>query len=124
MRQSGIVLLLPHGYEGMGPEHSSARLERFLQLCKDDPDIITPEISQPHFETSQLNDCNWQVHHCSTELLSPGCVRAPLTHMLTSSMSSALRAFALCSGCELQHSCQLLPRAEEADRHAIQKTSE
>ena len=101
---SALVLLLPHGYDGQGPEHSSARLERFLQLVDGDPDQVrvrapnlqvaqpsTPaqyfhllrrQIHSPHLKPLVLAAPKWLLHHrpCTSSLrdFGPNTSFAPL----------------------------------------------
>ncbi|CUM65289.1 uncharacterized protein PRCAT00002924001 [Priceomyces carsonii] len=78
-QRSGLVLSLPHGYDGQGPEHSSGRLERYLQLSNEDFRVFPP----PEKLERQHQDCNMQVAYPTTP--------ANLFHLLRRQMHRQFR---------------------------------
>lgn len=78
-QRSGIVVSLPHGYDGQGPEHSSGRIERYLQLCNEDQ----RKFPAPDKLERQHQDCNMQVAYPTTP--------ASLFHLLRRQMHRQFR---------------------------------
>ncbi|KAG8530955.1 2-oxoglutarate dehydrogenase E1 component [Bacidia gigantensis] len=78
-QRSGLVMSLPHGYDGQGPEHSSGRMERYLQLCNEDPRIFPAEDKLDR----QHQDCNMQIAYMTTP--------ANLFHILRRQMNRQFR---------------------------------
>ncbi|KAK6377086.1 2-oxoglutarate dehydrogenase E1 component [Lithohypha guttulata] len=79
LQRSGLVCSLPHGYDGQGPEHSSGRVERYLQLCNEEPRIFP----SPEKLDRQHQDCNMQVAYMTTP--------ANLFHILRRQMNRQFR---------------------------------
>ena len=102
-RLSGLVLLLPHGLEGMGPEHSSARLERFLQLAADNNmRIVVPSTPAQYF-------------HCLRRQVL-GRRRAPLVIMTPKSLLRDSRASSTLDDCAEKSFHALIGQAPSADK--------
>ncbi len=81
LRMSGLVMLLPHGQEGQGPEHSSARLERYLQLCAED----NWQVVQPTTPASYFHVLRRQMHRDFRKPLIVMSPKSLLRHKLATS---------------------------------------
>ena len=107
-RSTGLVMLLPHGYEGQGPEHSSARLERFLQLCSDDNmQVVYPTTSA-------------QVFHLIRKQVKQS-FRKPLIVMTPKSMLRLPAAVSRTEAFVFGHFRQVLPDVGVTDNAAVNK---
>jgi len=85
-QRSSLVMLLPHGHEGQGPDHSSARVERFLQLCAQD----NMTVAMPSTAASLFHLLRWQVH---SPLVRPLVIFTPKSLLRAKHASSPLADF-------------------------------
>ena len=79
-RQNGIVMLLPHGYEGQGPEHSSARMERFLQMCAEMNMVITNITTAANLFHALRRQITWNFRKPLINFSPKANLRNPVTY--------------------------------------------
>jgi 2-oxoglutarate dehydrogenase E1 component len=92
LQRTGLVLTLPHGYDGQGPEHSSARIERYLQLCDDYPYTYP----SPEKLDRQHQDCNMQVVYASTPAQYFHVLRRQICRQFRKPVSVLSQGYLLC----------------------------
>ena len=79
-RMSGVAMLLPHGYEGQGPEHSSARLERFLQLCAELNMVVTNITTSANLFHALRRQMSWPFRKPLVNFSPKANLRLPATY--------------------------------------------
>ena len=87
-RQNGLVMLLPHGYEGQGPEHSSARLERFLQMCAELNMVVTNVTSAANLFHLLRRQLTWNFRKPLINFSPKANLRNPVTFSHISELST------------------------------------
>ncbi len=87
-RMNGITLLLPHGYEGQGPEHSSARMERFLQLCAEQNMVLTNITTSANFFHALRRQLAWPFRKPLVNLSPKANLRHPGSYSSTDEFTS------------------------------------
>jgi 2-oxoglutarate dehydrogenase E1 component len=86
-RQNGVVMLLPHGYEGQGPEHSSARLERFLQMCAELNMVVTNITTAANLFHALRRQLAWNFRKPMINFSPKANLRNPLTYSSITELS-------------------------------------
>jgi 2-oxoglutarate dehydrogenase E1 component len=87
-RQNGVVMLLPHGYEGQGPEHSSARMERFLQMCAELNLVVTNITSASNLFHAFRRQLTWSFRKPLINFSPKANLRNPGTYSPVSEFTS------------------------------------